>query len=387
MRKIQLLLFIFFCLAIQAQEKIQFHDGNLPEVLQLSKSEKKPILFMFYATWCSHCNKMKAEVLNQPEIVSFCNANFVCAWQDAEKGSGPAIAKQYGVKAFPTFAVMDSNGELLYSFSGEFKTDTFIQECKNALDPKMQFPYLKSQFLAEPDNADKCYAYVAALRKSNLDANEPAKIYLSKLKETELISSINWKILANGIREIDSREFQYVLKNQEAFAAVSSAKRVERKIVNIVMEALMPYAQLSDTVNYFKERTAAAAIGMPKTDSLVFKYDRMLFENTKNWKAYHQTVSKSIQQLSWKYPSEINEIANVYLKNIEDPKALKEAVVWETHSAEIKESKDSYLLLAKLSIKADDKNGAKRWAEKARDFSLQYGFNTTDADEIINQIK
>src|SRR5690606_10355520 len=109
--------------------------------------------------------------------------------------------------------------ELLYSAHGEFSAQNFIKEAKNALDEKMQFPYLKARFEADPTNAENCLAYVSALRKSNLDTEAAAKKYLSALPDQQLISSVNWKIIANGIRDIDSREFQYVLKKQPEFAA------------------------------------------------------------------------------------------------------------------------------------------------------------------------
>jgi len=381
--------FSYFLLLISTavfSQGIAFNELPPAEVFQLAQTQKKPVFYMFYATWCSHCNKMKKEVLVDSKVAEFYNENFVCAWQDMEKGDTKLLGKKYGAKSYPTFAVIDGNGELLYSFAGEFEAAAFIKEGQQALIETNQFPYLKKQFYSDLSNANKCYAYVAALRKSNLETNAEARLYLSKVPESVLVSDINWKIIANGIRDIRSREFQFVLKNQDEFAKVASAKRVERKILNVVTEVLQPFVQLSDTLNYNKQRVASAAIGLPKTDSLVYKFDRTILESTKNWTKLHQVNLASIQSM-WKYPSEITSIVSVYEKNINDEKALKQAIVWQEQAAENKPSKENYLLLSKLNLKVRDRKKANYWAEKARDISIQYGWSTKEADEMIQQIK
>ena len=362
-----------------------FSTENYIDVLTKSKLEAKPVVYMFYATWCSHCNKMKKDLLPDPTVVEFLKKNFVCVWQDVEKDEGPALSKKYGVRAYPTFAVIDNSGELLYSFSGEFQSETFIKELEYSLDSSKQFPYLKKQFYADTTNGDKCYAYVAALRKSGRDASEPATVYLSQLSESQLVSSLNWKIIANGVRDISSREFQYVLHNQEAFANVASPIRVERKILNIVSESLQPYADALDTLNYKKFRIAAKNVQLKKTDSLVFKYDRTIYERSKNWKSYDQSVAESVK-LVWESPSELNDIADVYLKNITAKPALDKAIQMATRSSELKESKTTYLLLAKLELKVGNKKASQNWAQKAKALALSYGWETNEEDEILKQI-
>jgi len=101
---------------------------------------------------------------------------------------------------------------------------------------------------------------------------------------------MNWRIIANGVSDIQSRPFQYVLQHQKEFASVSSPVRVEKKIINIVTELLKPYADGLDTLNYKKNRPIAKTIQLHKTDSIIFTYDIQIAERTKNWSAYKKQL-------------------------------------------------------------------------------------------------
>jgi thioredoxin-related protein len=378
---------LFISTVVPAQPKVNFHEGQLPEILKMASDENKPVMLMAYATWCTHCNLMKTTVLADQAVADFYNGNFVCTWVDAEKEDGIAIRKRYNVKAFPAFLFLDKNGDLLYTASGEFKSGDFIKEGRNALNPAMQLPHLKAQFEADITNAENCLAYVSALRKSNQDTEAAAQKYLSPLGEAQLVSNMNWKIIANGVRDINSREFQSILKKQREFAAVSSQKRVDRKIVNAVQEWLQPYVDVADTANYFKKRAPVGKIGLFKTDSLLFNYDLQILEKTKNWTGYRKAASAGVSKFAWKQAWQLKEIARVYMNNIRDPAALDEAIGWGKRSLEINDAYDMRIIVARLYLYRNDMKNAKEWAEKAKTMAESYNFDTQQAVDILNQIK
>jgi thioredoxin-related protein len=377
---------MFLCFAVNAQ-KINFREGTLSDILSQAKAENKPVMLMGYATWCPHCNKMKSEVITDAAVADFYNTNFVCIMQDMEAGEGISTRKKYSVKSYPTFLFLDPQGELLYSISAELTSESFIKEGQNALDPKKQFPYLKAEFEKDLSNTEHCLAYISALRRSNLKTDAVARKYFATQTEAQLISAANWKIIANGVRTIDSREFQFVLKNQQAFAGVSSAKRVEKKIVNMVQEALDPYVEASDTLRYFKARPAAAKIALIKTDSLIYNYDLKILESTKNWKAYRKVTAESVPKFSWKNAKQLREIAKNYMGFVDDKLALEDAIIWTKRSLELGESYESQIILGRLYLKIGDMKEAKIWGEKAKSMAMNNKWNTEQADVILEQIK
>lgn len=384
------LLLIFFCLLrlnLSAQGKIDFDASGFDAVLQRAQKEHKPIFYMLYATWCSHCNKMKQEVFTDTLVSNFINKHYISAWQDIEKGEGAVFKKKFGIKYFPTFIFFDPNGRELYNISGEFKAADFVAEAKNALIPEKQLPYLEQQFNADVSNADKCLAYLTALNKGrDRQLLSPiATRYLATQKDEQLISANNWKIIANGVTDIQSREFQYVLKHLKEFEAVSSAKRVQRKIENTVHEFLSPAVELSDTLTYHKRRSIAQSINLRRVDSLLFGFDTQLAVKVNNWKLYRKATAASTEKFAWKDAKMLQEIAGNYLKNYSDSAALLDAIKWAQHALTLNETYEGQILLARLHLKNKDKNQARLWAEKAKAKNAAFGWKTQEADDLILQ--
>jgi len=382
---------LFFALALNTltaqNQTFDYAQQDFSQALQLSKTQQKPVLLFLYASWCSHCNKMKKEVFSDSGITAFVAKNFVPIAIDAEKGAGVSLKQKYSVSSFPAFIYIDQNNELLYALTGEFTAEKFIEESKNALDPAKQLPQLEKTFLKDPTHAAACYAYILALKKGPGNATIPAQKYFSTLSEKQLVSDINWRIFANAITDINSREFQYVLNHQKEFAAVSSPFRVEKKMVHTVSELLRPFTETLDTTAYFKQRSIAKTIQLRKTDSLIFTYDLLLAERTKNWKTYQKTASESAEAYYWQQPEKLKEIAAILEKNVTENVGLIYGLKVAERAVAIKPSADGYLLVARLLQKMNQEDKAVDFGQKSRSYSQSLGFDTKDADEFLNQIQ
>ncbi|NHM07723.1 thioredoxin family protein [Flavobacterium sp. CYK-4] len=374
-----------FSARLSAQPYLELDESGYQSVLQRSKKEHKPIFYMLYATWCTHCNKMKKEVFTDTLVIHFMNKNFVVAGQDIEKGEGEMFKKKYGVKFFPTFVFIDQDGNELYNISGEYKSEHFIAEAKNALTKEKQLPYLEKEFLSDVSNPDKCLAYLSALNKGRDRSllSPIAHKYLATQTEAQLVSSINWKIIANGVTDIQSREFQYVMAHQKEFEAVASAKRIQRKMENIVTEMLTPAFEMRDTITYEKKRRIAQKINTVKNDSLLFDFDMKMAEKTKNWKKYKAVTLASTDKFLSKNARALEDIASNYLKYVADTESLKYAIDWALQSAKLNETYDSQILLSKLYQKIQNKSEAIAWATKAKNRNAAMGWKTKEADEIL----
>lgn len=108
---------------------------SMPHIF-FKNENSKPVLYYFFASWCPTC---KLELSNIEQIsksyrvigvmsdsgdtnamrtyLKSHNASFV-----ALNDNNGAIAKTFGVKAFPTTIIYDSNGELFYSDIGYTST-------------------------------------------------------------------------------------------------------------------------------------------------------------------------------------------------------------------------------------------------------------------------
>ena len=382
--------FLFISLQIiNAQNQFVPDDVPYKTALESAKTQGKPLFVMLYADWCPHCNQMKKDVFSDSAVMDILKKNYVCVWKNIEKEEGIELRDKFNTKSLPTFLFIDPKDEtLLYALKGESKKEEFMTEVNYALNPKMQLPYLEKQFLADPSNSLKFFAYLNNLKKGKdrTDLSIPTHIYLSTQSDAQLVSEDNWRIIANGVSDINSREFQYVLNHQKQLAAVASQNRVDRKIDNIVTELLRPLVDNLDTINYYKQREIAKSIRLQRTDSLVFKFDLTLAERTKNWQFYKKTTLENTEKLVWNDASSLKDIGQTYLKNITDVESLKKSIFWVKRSLELNDSYDGNLLLARLYNKIKDKKSALKYAKDAKVICTEMTWSTKDVDALLAEL-
>lgn len=384
--RLLLLVFLFPVLCV-AQDSIRFRDVTIAEGLKMSRAEGKPVFFMGYASWCEHCQKMKAQVFKVKAVADFYNKNFICLWQDMEVGEGKMLHRKFQVKSYPTFVFLDSMGTTLYQFTGERTDSAMIEQGKAALIPEKQFPFLKKQFEADVTNSENCFNYIMALRTAMLDCTEPARKHLATQTDQQLLSVMNWKIIANGVQDVNAREFQFVLSNQKEYAALTSPGRVERKIVNVADEMLNPYMNAKDSAGYFSKRPLAVSMKHPKVDSLVFKYDLTIYERIMNWEEYRKVALRSAEQFAWNNASQLKEICNNFNVHVDDRESLLQAGKWIQRVIELNQEYSSCLLGTRIYKKAGDKKAALEIAHQGKDLAEKYGWDHTEADRLIETLE
>ncbi|OHT44041.1 thioredoxin family protein [Flavobacterium tructae] len=384
------LFFLFISLqTTSAQNQFVADDMPYNTALNNAKAQGKPVFLMLYADWCPHCNLMKKEVFSDPAVIDFLKKNYVCVWKNIEKEEGTALKNKFNTKSLPSFLFIDSAAEtLLYALKGELKKEVFMTEVNNALNPKLQLPYLEKEFLADPSNVDKFFNYLNTLKKGKdrTDLSIPTHVYLHTQSDAQLISETNWRVIANGVTDIKSREFQYVLSHNKEFAAVASQSRIDRKIENIVTESLRPYVDNLDTTNYYKQREIAKSIRLQKVDSLVFKFDLTLAERTEKWQFYKKVTLENTQKLVWNDASSLKDIGQIYLKHISDTESLKKAIEWIKHAIELNDSYDGNLLLARLYQKIKDKKLALQYAKDAKEIAKEMNWNSKEVDALLVEL-
>ena len=382
------LFFLLSTITIYAQDSIRFDESGLESVIQRAKNENKPVFYMVYADWCPHCKNIKATTLKDPEVISFMNQNYIFAGLDFEKPGSESFKTKYNIKSFPTFLVLDNNGIELARFTGELKKEKFLAEAKIALNPKQQLPFLKAEFEKDKKNGLNCMRYLVALKKGTdrKELNPIAHEYFEGVPDDKMVNEINWKIFTNGITDISSREYQFVINNQQAFAAITSQKRVEDKFKNSVIELLKPIVKTSDTENYTKQRAIAQLITSPAVDSLLFKYDLDHFETNKDWAKYRKAAIENVKKHVWNNPRDLKEIVLNVMRNSTDAPSLNQSLNWIKHSNELEESYDGILLEARVYRKLNNIPAAIAYTKKAKAFSTTMGWDGKEADKLLTDL-
>jgi len=377
-------LLFFVSLAKAQKTTINFIENDYKLALEKSKASKKPIFVMVYATWCPHCNKMKATVLKDPTVIDFFNANYINVMMDGESVTGKDFMKKFKITSFPTFLYLNENETHLYSTGGEFTSEEFIFESKKALNPNTQIPYLEKQFNDNIKSPEACLLYLNGLRKSieKSKTDEIVAKYFSTQPKDQLFTEINWKIIAFGVNNLNTKEFDFVLNHQSDFAKVSSPKRVEAKIVSVVNQTLKHNMESLDSIEYSKSKIIAKNSNLAKVDSLVFKYDLQMYEACKSWTKYKESTLEHVQKWAWNDYNTINEISKIYIEHINDKESLQMAITWAKRSIELSDSANSNLLLARLYNKIKDKKTAIEYARKTKSIITAMGWDTKEINQF-----
>jgi len=92
-------------------------ERPLADVVAQAQRERKPILLEFSAVWCGPCAMFERYVLPVLQTHAVLEP-FVFVRYDESKSR--ELVKQFAVKAFPTFVLLDENGKLLLQHRGLF---------------------------------------------------------------------------------------------------------------------------------------------------------------------------------------------------------------------------------------------------------------------------
>lgn len=136
MKKYITMVFMLLLTTSLFAQGIDFSHGTWKEVLAKAKKENKLVFVDVYTSWCGPCKKMVAEVFPLKEVGDVFNPAFVNYKIDAEKGEGIQIAKQFGVKSYPTYLFVNGDGVLIYRSGGYNPAKIFLNEATIAIKEK-----------------------------------------------------------------------------------------------------------------------------------------------------------------------------------------------------------------------------------------------------------
>ena len=103
------------------------------EALEKAKREGKALFVDCYTSWCGPCHMMSKRVFPQKTVGDFMNPSFISLKIDMEKGEGIELEKRWNVTSFPTFLVLNAQGEVVYTSIGAMPAEMFIKQMEEGL--------------------------------------------------------------------------------------------------------------------------------------------------------------------------------------------------------------------------------------------------------------
>ncbi len=187
-----------FVLSATAEDKVQIDGAEVGKwtmdyeaAVELAAKEKLPMMMNFTGSdWCGWCKLMDKGVFAQDEWKKFAAKNVLLVTLDFHKDKNivpdkyvsrnKELQKQFGVRGFPTYVVLDSDGKSKLGQLGAGRDKTpasFIDEFKGVI--RMSASGIEAFIKANPDKAD---AYKAAIKEGK-DAKEDLANWISTKPE------------------------------------------------------------------------------------------------------------------------------------------------------------------------------------------------------------
>jgi len=117
---------------LSAQETV--FQGTYAECQVQAKKENKLILIDLYFVGCMPCAEMDKQVFPDPTVTKELQANYILYKTDVMKEmDGKKLARKYGAPGFPTYIIVNPDGQTILTESGFFGVDRFVPLLKEAV--------------------------------------------------------------------------------------------------------------------------------------------------------------------------------------------------------------------------------------------------------------
>ncbi len=227
--------------AMQGLAQTNFRQVSFDEALKAAKKEKKLVFIDFYTDWCGPCKRMAREVFPLKNVGDFMNAKFVCLKLNAEK-EGVDLAKQYGVKAYPTYVVLDADGKQRMTASGSMPPDQFMSKIESGLNPDHSPERMKQLYdegKRTPDLINSYALYLMEQRKEE-EGYKVIDEYFNALSDKQRLSADNAFIFTRYTLSLDNDRARFMVANLDKFDK-KVQETVKERILLLYHNALTSY--------------------------------------------------------------------------------------------------------------------------------------------------
>jgi thiol-disulfide isomerase/thioredoxin len=374
---------------------IRFIEKPWSEILAQAKKENKLIFMDAFASWCGPCKWMSANMFTNDSIADFYNKTFICASFDMEKGEGLELRKKYQVRAYPSLLFINPDGELVHEKVGAYrKIQDYINLGLTALNPDQCFAAYQKKYAA----GDMDPLFIKGYLERLTDAYIPVKDVLNKYFETQsqqaLLNRTNWSIIYEFVEDMDSKPFEFLVKNEKEFAKLYTKDSTDSKITEVYTRALMQLtrsASMTDaSYNALKQKIRES--GFSGTDKVFFTSDLNLYYTRSDKQKY---LDLAYDDLDKYYSDDYNMLNSIswnvlQLCSVYDlskaKKYLEKAESWAKKSISLKSEPANHDTYAQILFKLGKKEEALNSERTAIALAKKQNISTKQYDDSLKRM-
>ena len=224
-----------------------FEELSLQEALDKAGREGKRVFMDCYTTWCGPCRMMAAQVFTQQKVGDYFNEHFVSLKMDMEKGEGITLGKKYGVTAYPTMLILDTQGNVMHTMVGSRSAEELIKEAREHSDPAKGYAVSKAAYEAGERTPDAIANYITALVSAKeltaLQGDSLATTYLDGWDDAKFCDASSWPLLEAAVVNPQGKAFSRLLKLHDGLTKAVPAEKVNKKIERVCFPVVLDYLQ------------------------------------------------------------------------------------------------------------------------------------------------
>jgi len=290
-------------ITICQERSINFIEGEFSDALELAKKSEKNIFFDAYTTWCGPCKFMSKNVFTVNRVADFVNEDFVSIKVDMEKGEGIELTKKYKISAYPTFLLLDYNGNELHRIVGGSQPDDFIKKIQQGLGDN-SLSNMEQRYIKGENEPSFVLEYIEGLlfAYKQKEAKQVTKKYLEGLSDTEKITLENWFLYENKrLTTYGSERFDFLLANREQFCKIVGSEKVENKLSVLFSSAIYRYLGGSreyDSEKFKSIKSQIEKVNLKSKDELFLQLNLAKLRGKKNFDAFIKLVGQHISTIT-----------------------------------------------------------------------------------------
>lgn len=389
LRRISLLVFSCLILSTAAlADGIVFFEGSWADALETARSQRKLIFVDAYTEWCGPCKMMNRNTFPSDQVGELFNSSFVNVKLDMEKGEGLTFASRYQVNAYPTLLFLNHKGEIVHKVLGYLSPRALMAEAQVALRPENSLSGLELAYEQGTTNRDSLFMLAMAYHQmDDRRAYDVGDRFFSTIsRDKELLLPENWKAIQALTVDINSREYQYLLKKQKKFIRKFGYQPVLDKIYDLLKKAAISSALTRNDQAY--QQALSIADSRLKDDGRTSLRLQMTYaEASKNWPAYAARAVEYFDRHIIIQPKELSNAAKHLYLHITNEEQLEEAIAWTRQSIAIENAGYNNLILAQLLGKVGNQEEALRQAYRAKRQLELEGADTREVEALIRNLE
>ncbi len=361
---------------------IEFNHGSWADVKVEAKAQNKLIFVDFFTDWCAPCKFMTLNIFPQKEAGDFYNANFISFKVNAEKGEGPAIAKEYRISGYPTLAYINYKGEVIHRVTSSMDVKELITHGKMALTPQDDYQKLKAAYQQNALSKADLYRYFEIV-KTKGDGKETDQVFESYFEKTAEVSKESFELVSNNASSTAAKSFGYLEQHLKEFEAAAGKEKVDTYIRNEYIREFRSNAwrQVYATTAAYMDAKQALNKKVVLTEKESFAFDADYYLAKGDEDNYMSAAAKLVEKYYAKDDFQISNLLGGSCRLVKKKENILTTIKWAKQALALQDNSLNNATLALIYQKLNDKTSAMKYIE------LSIVASKRDGDGYVERIE